>query len=264
MEWSDQAIILSQRPYGESAALVMLLSRDHGRHAGLVRGARQPRRRGELEPGTLVSAVWRARLAEHLGNLTLEPLRPCAAAWFDDPWRLAALVAACAVAEASLPERQPHPAVFEGLAAWLEALDSPYFGEAYVRWELGLLAELGFGLELGQCALSGVNDDLAYVSPRSGRAVSLSAGEPWRERLLALPRFLSGAGGGGGVAEVGAGLRLTGHFLARHALAEGALPAARQRLAERYAIGPGSAAPGSAAPGAAALPAESAAPAGQA
>ncbi len=153
----------------------------------------------------------------------------------DDPARLAALSAAAAVSDSALPEREPHAACYEGFLALLEALSGAHWAEVYVRWELALLAELGFGLDLSACAAGGANDQLAYVSPRTGRAVSLAAGEPYRERLLRLPGFLSGRGGGG-PEEVAQGLALTGFFLERHVFAahHRGLPAARRRLAERF------------------------------
>jgi len=235
MEWTDEAIVLSARPHGEAAVVATLLTRSHGRHAGLVPGGRSPRRRGNLQPGNRVGARWRARLPEHLGTLTVEPIQTAAAGMLDDPLRLAGLVSACAVAEVALPEREPHESVFHGLAALLDAFNSPAWAAAYVRWELGLLQELGFGLDLASCAATGSNDALAYVSPRTGRAVSLSAGEPYRDKLLPLPGFLVGQGGGG-PAEVLAGLELTGHFLERNAFAtrDTAMPAARTRFLERY------------------------------
>jgi len=233
MEWSDQGILLSSRPQGEGSAVATLLTRAHGRHAGMVMGGRSPRLRGALEAGTLVAARWRGRLAEHLGHFTLEPVKGYAADFFDDPAALAALTSACALVEAATPEHQAHPGLFDGLLALFGLLGTPAWAEAYVRWELGLLAELGFGLDLDRCAVSGANDYLAYVSPRTGRAVTASVGEPYRDRLLPLPDFLAGRGGGG-PAEVQSGLRLTGHFLERHLL-NGPLPPARERLRERYA-----------------------------
>jgi len=236
MEWTDDGIVLSARRHGESAAIVMLLTCGHGRHAGLVHGGAGRARRGMLQPGNRVSAVWRARLAEHLGTLVCEPTGSVAAALLDDPLRLAALSAACAVAEAALPEREPHPAAYDGLGALLDALSGEVWAEAYIRWELEMLRELGFGLDLAACAATGVNDGLTYVSPRTGRAVSLSAGEPYRDRLLRLPGFLLGRAGPEREAEIAAGLALTGHFLERHVFypQNRGIPAARQRLADRF------------------------------
>ena len=235
MEWSDQALVLSARPQGETSALVSLLTESRGRHAGLVRGARTAHRRATVEPGMLAAARWRARLPEQLGSLTLEPLRAYGAALLDQPERLAALVSACALVEAGLSEREPHPALFRALLALFDALDQPAWAEATVRWELGLLAELGFGLDLTRCAVTGVGEDLVAVSPRSGRAVSRAAAGPWGDRLLPLPPFLLGQGGGG-AEEVRQGLALTGYFLDRHL--QGGLPPARRRLAERAGRAP--------------------------
>ena len=234
MEWADDAVVLSSRPQGETSAVASLLTASRGRHAGLVRGGRSGAGRAALEPGTLVGARWRARLPEHLGTLTLEPVRAYGVALLDRPERLAALVSACALVEAGLSEREPHPGLYRALLALFEALEDPAWAEAMVRWELGLLAELGFGLDLSHCAVTGAAEDLTAVSPRSGRAVSRVAAEPWGDRLLPLPDFLAGRGGGG-PAEVRRGLELTGHFLDRH-LPRG-LPPARRRFAERYGRG---------------------------
>jgi DNA repair protein RecO (recombination protein O) len=235
MEWTDRAIVLSARAHGEGGAVATLLTRERGRHAGLVQGARTARQRGVLETGNHVAARWRGRLQEHLGTYSLELERSLAAGLLDDPMRLSALVSACALTEAALPEREPHPAAFDGLSALLTSLDSPFWDALYVRWELGLLQELGFGLDLTRCAATGGNDGLAFVSPRTGRAVSLSAAEPYRDRLLPLPGFLVGKGEAA-PEDVAAGLDLAGHFLERQALgAAGAgMPAARARFVERY------------------------------
>lgn len=240
MEWSEDGIVLSARKHGESAAIVQLLTRDHGRHAGLVRGGAGRKARGIYQPGNRVAAIWRARLAEHLGNYSCELLASLAAGLLDDPVRLAGLASACALTETVLPEREPHPAVHDGLAALLADLDdaagdgAAAWAQTYVRWELTLLAELGYGLDLSACAATGRNDELAWVSPKSGRAVSLSAGEPYRDRLLPLPSFLLD-GGEAGPGEIEQGLALTGHFFARHVFAPHGrrLPAARTRLAAR-------------------------------
>ncbi|NNG05156.1 MAG: DNA repair protein RecO [Inquilinus sp.] len=232
MEWSDDGIVLSTRSHGESGIIVMLLTRDHGRHAGLARGQKL---RAQLQPGTGVRARWRARLAEHLGSYAVEPTTSAAALVIDDPLRLAALASACAVVEAAVPERAVVPGVFEGLEALLAALTGRHWDAAYVQWEIGVLGALGFGLDLKRCAASGVNDDLAYVSPRSGRAVSLSAGEPYRDRLLPLPGFLVGRGAAEPAAVL-EGLDLTGHFLERNLFGQNHLPVppARTRYVERY------------------------------
>ncbi len=236
MKWEDEAIVLAARPHGETAAVVQLLTRAHGRHAGLVRGGQSARLRGIYQSGNRVSATWSGRLAEHLGSLECEMECSYMARVLDDSDRLAALSAATAVCEGAMPEREPHPACFEGLLALLEALEGDHWAEVYVRWELAFLAELGFGLDLSRCAAGVENDQLAYVSPRSGRAVSLSAGAPYREKLLPLPGFLVGRGEGGNAA-VAEGLALTGFFLERHLFHphDKPLPAARLRLEQRFA-----------------------------
>lgn len=233
MEWSDSAIVLSSRSHGESATIAVLLTKERGKHAGLSHNGQNSRHRAAFQPGSLVFARWRGRLVEQLGAYTLEQVRGFAAPLLDDPARLAALTAVCALTEACLAEREPHPALYDGLLALLDLLDGPVWGETLVRWEIGLLAELGFALDLASCAVTGgdgVNDLLTHVSPRTGRAVSASAAEPYLDKLLPLPGFLIGRGPGG-PAEVAAGLRLTGYFLERFAL-HGPLPAARVRLAE--------------------------------
>ena len=244
MDWADDGIVLSARKHGETAAIVHLLTRRHGRHAGLVRGGVGRRMRGVLQPGNEVRAEWRARLAEHLGNYTVELAKARAAALLDDAERLAGLAAASAVAELTLPEREPHEASYAATRSLLEALEQggevwPY---VYVRWELGLLAELGYGLDLASCAVTGGVENLAFVSPRSGRAVSEAGAGDYRDRLLRLPGFLLGNGAGDDGnndprAEIEAGLRLTGHFLEHNVLRPHGLelPAARTRLLERFA-----------------------------
>ena len=234
MHWSDEGIVLSSRRHGESAAILSLLTREHGRHAGLVRGGAGRRQRGILQPGNLVAATWRARLEDHLGAFTVEPVTSTGARWLDDPGRLAALSAACAVADSTLPEREPCPHIFNDLHAFLEELSEAGWAAAYVHWELALLGDLGFGLDLSACAATGRNDGLAYVSPDSGRAVSLSAGEPYRDRLLPLPGFLIGDSPPT-FAAVSDGMRMTGYFLDKHLFESHGrrLPEARARLAGR-------------------------------
>ena len=237
IEWQDDALVLAARRHGETSAVLQLLTREHGRHAGLLRGAFSQRHRGLLEPGNQVTAKWQARLADHLGTYSCELAAAHSARLLDDPERLAALSAAAAICEEALPEREAHPACYDAFLALIEALEGPHWAETYVRWELGILGELGFGLDLSHCAAGGDNSQLAYVSPRSGRAVSLAAAAPYRERLLALPGFLAG-GGEGGREEVAQGLRLTGYFFERHIFnpRERQLPAARLRLQERFPL----------------------------
>jgi DNA repair protein RecO (recombination protein O) len=235
MQWRDAGFVLAARRHGESSLIVELLTRDHGRHAGLVRGGQSPRARAMLQPGNEVAAVWRGRLDEHLGTMTCELVRAHAAGFLDDPGRLAGLTSAAALLMAALPERAPHQDVFALFAGLIEALDSAAEWQAsYVRWERDLLGALGFGLDLDRCALSGVTAALAYVSPRTGRAVSRAAGLPYHDKLLRLPEFLRGDRPAG-AAQLALGMTLTGHFLTHHVFAPQGrtLPAARIRLAER-------------------------------
>lgn len=234
MDWQDDGIILSVKKHGETSAIVNLLTPMQGRHAGLVRGGFGKRLRGILQPGNKVQASWRARLPEHLGNFTIEPVKAYAASALTDARRLAALSSACSLIEASLPEREPHPAILEGLEILLGALDDDdVWPIIYVKWEIGLLTELGFGLDLTKCAATGATDDLTHVSPRTGRAVSSAAAKPYKERLLPLPEFLLDSSA---PANIGDGLRLTGYFLENHVFQhrDTELPSARRRLAERF------------------------------
>lgn len=245
MEWSEDGLVLAVRQHGESSAIITLLTQGHGRHAGLVRGGGSSRSRGIYQPGNLVSALWRGRLSEHLGNFHCELIRGYAGPLLEDPFRLACLGAICAMAESALPEREPHPEAFSGAVALLTQLNEVESGSSnaaclasYVRWELSLLRELGYGLDLGSCAVTGETADLTYVSPKSGRAVSAIAAGPWRERLLALPAFLSGEGGGKAVSDsdIRQGLALTGWFLERYVYSPQGrqVPAARLRLVEGF------------------------------
>jgi len=237
MEWRDSGILLSTRKHGETSAIVSLLTRDHGRHAGLVRGGAGRRMRGVLQAGNRMAASWRARLEDQLGAYTCELETAHAAEVLDDPMRLACLSAACALADTTLPERVPERAVYEELEKFLDALSGPGWQGRYVRWELGLLTELGFGLDLQSCAATGRTDQLAYVSPKSGRAVSRAAGAPYAAKMLILPRFLLDRGEGEppGPRDLLDGLRLTGFFLKDHVLAPHGLkvPAARARFEDR-------------------------------
>ena len=214
MEWEDDAYVLSARAHGESGAIVDLLTSGHGRFAAHVAGGASRRMKPFLQPGTRVLARYRARVSEQLGSASLEPVGEGPAALFDDPLALMGLSAAAATASAALPEREPHPGVFWGLEALIAALAATQDWPAvYVRFEAGLLQDLGFGLDLSRCAATGATDDLIYVSPRTGRAVSRAAGEPYKDKLLSLPPFLLGTQAGLAPGDVDAGLTLTGHFL---------------------------------------------------
>jgi len=239
MEWIDEGIVLASRRHGESSAVVTALTAGHGRHAGLVRGSRKGG--GTYEPGNLVRLKWRARLDEHLGSFTGELRHSTAAALMDDPARLSALTAACALVDSGLPEREPHGNIHRAMTLLLETLESGAalaWQAAYVRFERDLLTDLGFGLDLSRCAATGLTGDLAYVSPNTGRAVSRGAGAPYREKLFPLPPFLADAAASPqDETEIAAGLALTGHFLERHVYAPHGkpLPPARARFVDRIA-----------------------------
>lgn len=214
MEFEDDAFVLSARAHGESGAIVELLTETHGKYAAHVAGGGSRRTRPFLQPGAQVIVRYRARVSDQLGSARLEPVGEGPAALFDDRLALAGLQAAAAVAAGALPEREPHPGAYYGFEALARALVHPEIWPAvFVRFEAGLLQELGFGLDLTKCAATGSADDLVYVSPRTGRAVSREAGEPYKDRLLALPGFLLASQRGLEPGDVRAGLDLTGHFL---------------------------------------------------
>jgi DNA repair protein RecO (recombination protein O) len=234
MDWRDTGFVLAAKRHGESGLIVELLTAEHGRHAGLVRGGQSPRRRALFQPGNRVVAGWRGRLPEHLGMLECELIDAHAARFLDDADRLAALSSASALLLAALPEREPHADVYAAFTGLLGAFDSPDWQRAYVLWECRLLGALGFGLDLTCCAVTGTTDDLTHVSPRTGRAVSRAAAAPYRDKLLPLPPFLWREEATSR-AEIAAGLALTEHFLVHHLLAPHGrgLPEARLRFAER-------------------------------
>jgi len=236
MQWSDEGIVLGTRRHGESSAIVELLTREHGRHLGLVRGGFGSRLKPILQAGNTVTAVWRARLEDHLGNYTIEGVRLRAASFFLLPHAIYGLTHLAALMRL-LPERDPHPALHAALETILDQLHNAAAAAPLVaRFELDLLAELGFGLDLSACASTGATEDLIYVSPKSGRAVSRAAGAPWADRMLRLPAFLGGAGPEAAArpdaGALGDGFALTGFFLERHAFEPRglALPEARAQF----------------------------------
>lgn len=237
MDWEAPAIVLDVRGYGEGDAIVAVMAEAHGVFRGLARGGAGRRQAALWQAGNLVQARWVARLQDQLGVLTGELVHPAAALLMEDQTALAVLIAACAVAEGALPEREPYPRVFSGL---LDLVVGLLRGEPAVpelaRWELTLLEDLGYGLDLSACAVTGQADDLAWVSPKTGRAVIDAAAGVWRERLLKLPAFLR-EGGEGTVKDWQDGLRLTGHFLERNAFGHvhKPLPLARRMLYEHVA-----------------------------
>jgi DNA repair protein RecO (recombination protein O) len=233
MDFTDEGIFISAKPLGEANAVAEILTAAHGRHLGLVRGGRSRRLRPLLQPGNLLSLSWRARLADHLGGFAVELIDPLAARVLDDQAALSAIGSLTSLAKL-LPERDPHPELYYGALQVLRALDhAARWPAVLVHWEMMLLQDLGFGLELSACAATGVETDLAFVSPRSGRAVSRHAGEAYGDRLLKLPRFLvEEEEVDASPQDVIAGFALTGHFLERHVLAPHgqSLPQSRERL----------------------------------
>jgi DNA repair protein RecO (recombination protein O) len=238
MQWSDEGIVLSVKPHGETAAIVDLWTRAHGRHMGLVHGGRSRRLRPVLQAGNHIDAEWKARLADQLGTMSVEMRRAFAAEAMEDAQALMALSSITTLTRL-LPERDPHPNLYEITLFVLGFLnDATVWPALLVRWEMALLDELGFGLDLSQCAATGSNDRLIYVSPKSGRAVSASAGEPYRDKLLALPQFLTKQRSGAVTTQdVSLGFALTGHFIEKHLLLPRGetLPQSRARLLAQLA-----------------------------
>jgi len=245
MDWQDDGIVLSALRHGETSAVVRILTTQHGVHAGLVRGGFSKRQRSHIEPGNLVHATWRGRLAEQLGSFSFEVNHAHGAGLMDDANRLAALTSATSVVQAALPEREPHASTFNALKILLSNLENvalednvTAWGSLYVKWEIGVLSELGFRLDLSHCAATGTTEDLIWVSPKSARAVSKEAGLPYQDQLLPLPDFLKSEGtAAADLNDVLKGLKLTGYFLDRHLFTphDKTMPSARSRLVERLA-----------------------------
>ena len=229
MQWTDEGIVLGVKRHGESSGILELLTRGHGRHLGLVRGGFSSRLKPILQPGNSVSATWRARLDEHLGTYTVEPLTLRAANFFGAPHAVYGVTHLAALMRL-LPERDPHEGLHDALIAILDRLDDASIAAPMVvRFELQVLAELGFGLDLTECAATGARDELDYVSPKSGRAVSRAAAAPYAERMLRLPSFLRDEDAQPQGRDLADGFKLTGFFLTRHALEPRGLALADER-----------------------------------
>ena len=236
MDFTEEAFVLSARSHGDTGVIVDLLTQTHGRRAAYVAGGASRKMKPFLQPGARVVVDYRARTAEQLGAARLEPVGEGPSALFDEPLALAGLAAAAAVVQGALPEREPHPGVFLAFEALVSALAVPQVWPAiFVRFEAGLLEDLGFGMDLSHCAATGTLDDLIYVSPRTGRAVSREAGAPYADKLLTLPPFMLGAQAGFGAGDIRAGFALTGHFLEQFVFhpQDRPLPPARDRLVEK-------------------------------
>ncbi|MHA6265258.1 DNA repair protein RecO [uncultured Aliiroseovarius sp.] len=235
MDWRDQGALLSVRKHGETSVIIDVFTEKHGRHSGVVRGGISRKLAPILQPGAQLDVAWRARLEEHIGSFNVEPVKSRAMV-LSDRTALAGLNAITSLLGFALAEREPHPDLYHRTQAMLDLLGTnEAWPTAYLKWELALLEDMGFGLDLSACAVSGACDDLAYVSPRTGRAVSAEAAGDWAERLLPLPPELLGSGDGS-AQNVVDGLVTTGYFLTRwlaHSLGDKPIPEARARLVDR-------------------------------
>ncbi|MEM6941704.1 MAG: DNA repair protein RecO [Pseudomonadota bacterium] len=237
MDWRDEGILLSVRRHGETAAIIEVFTPERGRHAGVVRGGTSRKIAPILQPGAQLDLAWRARLEDHLGTFTVEPLRSRAAAALSDRLALAGLNAVTGLLVFCLPERAAHPALYARTEALLDLLgQNEIWPLAYLQWELALLEEMGYALDLSSCAVTGAKEDLAYVSPKSGRAVSAAGAGTWADRLLPLPPVLRGIGEAPDH-EIAQAFQTTGHFLSAHLarnLGDAPLPHARARYVEAF------------------------------
>ncbi len=233
IEWSDEGALLATRPFGETSVIIEVFSAHHGRHAGVVRGGTSRKVAPILQPGAQLSVTWKARLDSHLGSFTVEPVRSRAAVAMGDRLALAGLNAVCAILAHVLPEREEHAPLYERTIALLDLLgQSDVWPLAYLRWEQVLLDEMGFGMDLSACAVRGVNEELIYVSPKSGRAVSREGAGEWADRMLPLPPVLAGQGDAANT-EIVTALGTTGYFIEHRlikSLGDRPMPVARARL----------------------------------
>ncbi|TRD22315.1 DNA repair protein RecO [Palleronia caenipelagi] len=242
MSWTEEGMVLSARRHGESDAILDVLTRDHGRHAGVVRGGGGRRLAPLMQPGTQLSLTWRARLEDHLGHFSVEPLR-ARAGLLADPLALAGLGAVTSLLGYALPERESQHGLYEATLALIDLMETGAdWPLAYLRWEMGLLDHLGFGLDLTCCAATGASSDLAYISPKTGRAVSVAGAGDWADRLLPLPPAMLRSDVSASP-EIARALTVTGHFLQKRlapASGDKPLPPARDRLLSRLARAPSS------------------------
>lgn len=237
MEWRDQGILLSSRRHGETSAIIEVFTPNQGRHAGIVRGGTSRKIAPILQPGAQLDLTWRARLQDHIGAFVVEPVRSRAAIAMGGRLALAGLNAVTSLISFSLPEREAHLPLYSRTESLLDLLgQDEIWPLAYLQWELSLLTELGYGLDLSECAVTGATDELVYVSPKSGRAVSREGAGEWADRLLPLPNVLRGIGAADD-AEILLGFRTTGYFLEMRLAADlgsKPLPEARARYVEAF------------------------------
>jgi DNA repair protein RecO (recombination protein O) len=237
MEWRGTAILLNVRRHGETSAIIEVFSEEKGRHAGIVRGGTSRKVAPILQPGAQLDVAWRARLEDHIGAFTVEPVRSRAALVMSDRLALAGLNAVTGLLSFCLPEREAHAALYRRTEQLLDLLgQNEVWPLAYLRWEVAFLEDMGFGLDLSECAVTGATDDLIYVSPKTGRAVSKAGAGIWAERLLPLPDVLRGEGDAPD-AEIVQALETTGYFLSAHLapdLGTRPLPDARQRFVAAF------------------------------
>jgi len=237
MEWRDQGILLSSRRHGETSAIIEMFTPHQGRHLGVVRGGTSRKIAPILQPGAQLDVAWRARLEDHIGSYTVEPLRSRAAAAMADRMTLAGLNAVTALLSFCLPEREPHANLYHRTHSLLDLLGQhDVWPLAYLQWEMTLLEDMGYALDLGSCAITGAQEGLIYVSPKSGRAVSAQGAGEWADKLLPLPDVLRGVGEGSN-AEIAQGFVTTGYFLKAHLaadLGDRPLPEARARFVDTF------------------------------
>ncbi|MGR3502241.1 DNA repair protein RecO [Pseudaestuariivita sp.] len=238
MDWRDEGILLGLRRHGESSAILDVFTPSRGRHAGVLRGATSRKVAPTLQPGAQLDVAWRARLEDHIGTFTVEPVRSRAALAMSGRLALAGLNAVTALLSFALPEREAHPQLYLATERLLDLLDrADIWPLAYLQWEMQLLEETGYGLDLAACAVTGRKEGLTYVSPRTGRAVSMEGAGNWAPKLLPLPPVLRREGDAGDV-EILQGLQVTGHFLKETlapALGTRPLPEARARFVSAFA-----------------------------
>jgi len=243
MNWTDKAILISARKHGETSMIATLLTAENGCYSGFIHGGQSRKKQHMLEIGNIVQANWNSRISDNLGFFNIEVLRPTASTWLDNPEILTIISSATSIVEASLPDRQSMPEIYHSLLALFSISDAKLWAPAYIKWEIGLLKALGFGFDLSCCALTGEKENLAYISPKTGRAVTKEAAKPYIDKLLVLPEFLHNYKDWCD-SDIINGLNLTAHFLSRHVFInpqnrrlvpiDGMIPLSRQRLTEFY------------------------------